>query len=124
MILPPVIFYFLGSLLMVFGSLRAYYFGMRRRERIGAGPDEAPEPRSKEQKRHIAMGFIWVIMGVVLIASTLRAPRPGRTEEETPASHGASHGDRTVRVLPPPSPPAAAGDAGAAKAGPATIKAE
>lgn len=77
--IPPVVFYVLGAVLMFFGAVRAYVFGWKPR---GAppladdlNPDQArtTERRQKDQRRHLMMGLVWVVMGLVLIVSTVSA---------------------------------------------------
>ncbi len=70
--IPPILFYALGVMLVGFGGLRAYFFGWRKREK---NIDEGLMPRSRDQKRHIMWGIIWVIMGLFLLVSTLNAQR-------------------------------------------------
>jgi hypothetical protein len=67
MSLPPIFFYAIGTLLVVFGVLRAFVLGRRRAEREIT--DDTPE-RAKTRRRHLVMGVIWVVMGGFLIAST------------------------------------------------------
>ena len=65
--LPPIFFYAIGTLLVVFGALRAVMLGRRRADReLG---EDTPE-RAKARRRHTIMGVIWVAMGAFLIAST------------------------------------------------------
>jgi uncharacterized membrane protein len=77
--IPPVVFYALGAMLIVFGALRAYMFGWKARrvralaDDLDADQARAEERRAKDQRRHLMMGVIWVLMGIVLIASTLNA---------------------------------------------------
>ena len=65
--LPPLFFYAIGTLLVVFGALRAVVLGRRRGDRELT--EDTPE-RAKARKRHLAMGIIWVLMGAFLIVST------------------------------------------------------
>jgi hypothetical protein len=77
--IPPAIFYFIGTLLLVFGGMRAYYLGWKRKPAAGAGGtgnddlDEQGSPwaRDRGYKRHITFGLLWVVMGLFLMASTL-----------------------------------------------------
>jgi len=62
--LPPVFFYAIGTLLVVFGALRFAVLGRRRADRELS--EDTPE-RAKARKRHLLMGGIWVGMGVMLI---------------------------------------------------------
>jgi hypothetical protein len=77
--LPPVLFYGVGVILIVFGALRAYQLGWQRRfdELPGdprenqAGPEAGPAPRrSPAARRHITFGLLWVVMGLFLVVST------------------------------------------------------
>jgi hypothetical protein len=65
--LPPVFFYAIGTLLVVFGALRSILLGRRRADRELT--DDTPE-RARARKRHLIVGIIWVVMGAFLIAST------------------------------------------------------
>jgi hypothetical protein len=65
--LPPIFFYALGTLLIVFGTLRTVVLGRRRadREIVDDTPDHA-----KARKRHLKWGIIWVLLGLFLVVST------------------------------------------------------
>jgi hypothetical protein len=65
--LPPIFFYAIGTLLVVFGALRIAFLGRRRADRELT--DDTPD-RTKARKRHTVWGIIWVAMGAFLIAST------------------------------------------------------
>jgi hypothetical protein len=65
--LPPIFFYAIGTLLVVFGALRVAFLGRRRADRELT--DDTPD-RAKARKRHTVWGIIWVAMGAFLIAST------------------------------------------------------
>ena len=65
--LPPIFFYAIGTLLVVFGGLRVVFLGRRRADRELTG--DTPE-RAKVRRRHTIWGIIWVAMGAFLIAST------------------------------------------------------
>jgi hypothetical protein len=75
-VIPPIFFYAVGTLLVVFGVLRAIVLGRRRAGREVA--DDTPE-RSRLRRRHLTFGIVWVLMGLFLIVSTagvirMRAP--------------------------------------------------
>ena len=65
--LPPIFFYAIGTLLVVFGGLRVAFLGRRRADRELTA--DTPE-RAKVRRRHTVWGIIWVVMGAFLIAST------------------------------------------------------
>ena len=66
-IIPPIFFYAIGTLLVVFGALRTIMLGRRRAERELT--EDTPE-RAKQRRRHRIMGVVWVLMGLFLIVST------------------------------------------------------
>jgi hypothetical protein len=65
--IPPLFFYVLGAMLVVFGAMRALTLGRRRPERE-LGEDNPA--RASERRRHVRFGIIWVLMGIFLIIST------------------------------------------------------
>jgi uncharacterized membrane protein HdeD (DUF308 family) len=76
--LPPALFYGVGTMLIVFGALRAIYLGWQRRP--AKAPEKAPGEESledvevardgKDARRHIMFGILWVAMGLFLVIST------------------------------------------------------
>jgi hypothetical protein len=64
--LPPIFFYAIGTLLVVFGGMRAIILGRRRADRELS--EDTPE-RAKVRRRHALMGVVWVVMGGILIAT-------------------------------------------------------
>jgi hypothetical protein len=79
---PPIVPYVVGAILVLFGSLRITYLGAPRAPRpleddAGASDDAKPV-RGKQQRRHLAMGGVWVAMGLFLLVSTYFQVRRGR----------------------------------------------
>ena len=68
--IPPIVFYAVGTLLIVFGVLRALVLGRRRAPAEGGEVVEDTPARAKTRRRHLAFGIIWVVMGLFLIVST------------------------------------------------------
>ena len=66
-VIPPIIFYAVGTMLVVFGALRTIILGRRRASRELT--EDTPE-RAKERRRHFLWGIIWVLLGAFLILST------------------------------------------------------
>jgi hypothetical protein len=65
--LPPIFFYAIGTLFVVFGGLRVAILGRRRGGReLG---EDTPE-RAQVRRRHLIWGSIQVVAGLILIAST------------------------------------------------------
>jgi hypothetical protein len=83
--LPPILFYALGSLLVLFGGLRIRFLGaprVRRRpddDLSEAAGDQAHEEeileRGPEQRRHIRWGIMWILLGLFLVVSTFLQSR-------------------------------------------------
>ena len=67
-IIPPLFFYALGAVLVIFGSMRALTLGRRRPERELNDQDDAA--RASERRRHLRFGILWILMGIFLIVST------------------------------------------------------
>jgi len=71
LVIPPIFFYVVGALLIVFGAARALTLGRVRRG--GDIQDDDPARASagaRARKRHLAFGIIWIGMGLFLILST------------------------------------------------------
>jgi hypothetical protein len=75
--IPPAIFYFIGALLVVFGALRAYHLGWKKKP---ANKEELEEEaggwaRDTGYKRHLTFGVVWMVMGLFLLVSTIISTR-------------------------------------------------
>lgn len=71
--ISPVVLYAVGIVLMVFGALRAKYLAAPRppqQTEDGSEPVDATPVRGKEQRRHLRMGVVWVLLGLFLVVST------------------------------------------------------
>jgi hypothetical protein len=80
--IPPALLYAIGTVLVVFGGLRAWHLGWRKKP-APAAPGEAPESPDLDEapawdrdrgggyKRHITFGMLWLVMGLFLIISTI-----------------------------------------------------
>jgi hypothetical protein len=73
-VIPPIAFYILGGLFLIFGALRAWVLGRRREEREVV--EDTPE-RVKARRRHLLFGVFWMLTGLFLIASTAGVLRRG-----------------------------------------------
>jgi hypothetical protein len=67
LVIPPIFFYAVGTLLVIFGGLRILYLGRRRAEK--EIQEDTPE-LAKTRKRHVTFGIVWILMGLFLIIST------------------------------------------------------
>jgi len=70
---PPIVPYVVGAMLVLFGSLRVKYLGAPRTPRPAEDDDgttDGAAVRGKEQKRHLRMGVVWILMGMFLLVST------------------------------------------------------
>ena len=61
--------YIVGTMLVIFGSLRAFLMGWQRRDREIRDEEEGG-PRRKGPRYHLMWGILWVLMGVALVVST------------------------------------------------------
>jgi hypothetical protein len=70
--LPPVLFYGVGVILIVFGALRAHHLGWQRRtsERVDEDGNDAAPRVNPTARRHMTFGLLWVLMGIFLVVST------------------------------------------------------
>jgi hypothetical protein len=79
--IPPVVPYVIGATLVVFGGLRIKYLGAPRAPALpdeGDNPADAKPVRGKEQRRHVRMGVLWILMGAFLLVSTYFQVQRGR----------------------------------------------
>jgi hypothetical protein len=84
--IPPSLLYAIGTVLVLFGGLRAYHLGWKRKPE-SAAPGQEPESGDLDEvpawdrnkgggyKRHITFGVLWVAMGLFLIISTMITSR-------------------------------------------------
>ena len=80
LVIPPLFFYVVGAMLVIFGAARALWLGVRRPHRElepEVDPEAAPGDRgaaiaaaAKVRRRHLIFGVVWVLMGIFLIVST------------------------------------------------------
>jgi hypothetical protein len=79
--IPPSLLYAIGTVLVLFGGLRAYHLGWKKKP-VPAEPGGDPESPDLDEvpawdrnkggyKRHITFGVLWVVMGLFLIISTI-----------------------------------------------------
>lgn len=71
--ISPVIPYVVGAMLVLFGALRAKYLAAPRHQQLrddDGGSADAKPARSKEERRHLRMGVVWILLGLFLLVST------------------------------------------------------
>lgn len=111
-VIPPLLFYAVGAVLVVVGTLRSLLLGRRRPGREIADDDPA---RERFRRRHFVWGIIWVALGLFLIVSTAgvlksNAPSPGTApavnRPEAPGAAPAPAPPRPEAAPAPSSPPA------------------
>jgi len=66
-VIPPLVFYAVGIVLILGGVARALMLGRRNPSREVADDDPA---KARARRRHLAFGLVWVAMGIFLVAST------------------------------------------------------
>lgn len=67
LVIPPLIFYAVGTVLVVAGTLRALMLGRQHPGREVVDDDPG---RARSRRRHLIFGIVWIVMGLFLIAST------------------------------------------------------
>ena len=72
LVIPPLFFYAVGAMLVIFGGARSLWLGVRRAEReIQGEPGQAEAANAaKARRRHFIFGIVWVLLGLFLILST------------------------------------------------------
>ena len=71
LVIPPLFFYVVGAMLVIFGAVRALTLGRRHPEpRDRADLTERRRSRAKARRRHLIFGLVWVALGLFLILST------------------------------------------------------
>ena len=76
LVIPPLFFYAVGAMLVIFGGARTLWLGVRRPAReIQTEPGEAEAKAetttaAKARRRHFIFGIVWVLLGLFLILST------------------------------------------------------
>ena len=79
--LPPALLYGFGAVLMIFGGLRFYFLGVKRKQEMEAEAQAAAKGEETLDsdwqraegggyKRHMTWGALWMAMGLFLIIST------------------------------------------------------
>jgi hypothetical protein len=74
--IPPAIPYAVGAILILLGILRAKYLAAPRAPRMSEDAQEdnaavRAEVRGPEQRRHLRMGVVWILLGLFLVVSTV-----------------------------------------------------
>jgi hypothetical protein len=64
--LPPIFFYVLGTLFVVFGVLRVIVLARRRADR--EVQEDTPQ-HVKQRRQHLLFGVVWIGVGLFFIAS-------------------------------------------------------
>jgi hypothetical protein len=99
LVIPPLFFYVIGAMLVIFGGARALWLGVRRPNReLSVEPADiadadaeaaadaaqaistAAATAAKARRRHLTFGIVWILMGLFLIISTagvLKGRLPG-----------------------------------------------
>ena len=72
LVIPPIFFYVVGAMLVIFGAARMVWLGVRRpaREIVIDTSEAAVATAAKARRRHLIFGIVWIALGVFLILST------------------------------------------------------
>jgi hypothetical protein len=78
--IPPVIPYAVGAMLVIFGILRVKYLSAPRPPKVLDDAEVGEESgkqrstadvRGPDQRRHLRMGVVWILLGLFLVVSTI-----------------------------------------------------
>lgn len=95
-VIPPLVFYALGLVLLLGGASRAFMLGRRDSSREISDDDPA---RARTRRRHLTFGLVWMAMGLFLIVSTAGVLRSrAATADLSPVRTGVS--SPTIRLDP------------------------
>jgi hypothetical protein len=108
-VIPPLVFYAVGIVLILGGVARAIMLGRRSPSREIADDDPA---KARARRRHLAFGLVWVAMGLFLVASTAGILRSRAESGNLSPSRSAGTSAPVIRLdparpttlVPPPSP--------------------
>jgi hypothetical protein len=72
LVIPPLFFYVVGAMLVIFGAWRTAWLGRRHpsRELDTDVTEAAATAAAKARRRHLIFGLVWVALGLFLILST------------------------------------------------------
>jgi len=72
LVIPPLFFYVVGAMLVIFGAWRTVWLGRRHpsREVETEVSETAAAAADKARRRHFLFGLVWVALGLFLILST------------------------------------------------------
>jgi len=72
LVIPPLFFYVVGAMLVIFGAWRTAWLGRRHpsREVETEVSETAAAAADKARRRHFLFGLVWVALGLFLILST------------------------------------------------------
>lgn len=72
LVIPPLFFYVVGAILVIFGAWRTAWLGRRHpgREVETDLSETAVAAAAKARRRHFIFGLVWVALGLFLILST------------------------------------------------------
>jgi hypothetical protein len=91
-VIPPIVFYIVGSALIIGGFVRALTMGRRNPSKEIADDDPA---KVRLRRRHLTFGILWIGAGLFLIGSTVMTLK-SRAESSNPVRGSSS----TIRLDP------------------------
>lgn len=96
-VIPPLVFYAVGIVLILGGATRAVMMGRRNPSREVADDDPA---KARARRRHLAFGLVWVAMGIFLVASTAGVLRQRAATANLSPVRGVGSSAPTIRLDP------------------------
>lgn len=96
-VIPPLVFYAVGIVLVLGGAIRAVMLGRRNPSREIADDDPA---KARTRRRHLTFGLVWVAMGIFLLASTAGVLRSRASTSNLSPVRGVGSAAPTIRLDP------------------------
>jgi len=96
-VIPPLVFYAVGIVLILGGATRAVMMGRRNPSREVADDDPA---KARARRRHLAFGLVWVAMGIFLVVSTAGVLRQRAATANLSPVRGVGSSAPTIRLDP------------------------
>jgi len=96
-VIPPLVFYAVGIVLILGGLARAIMLGRRSPSREVADDDPA---KARARRRHLTFGIVWMAMGIFLVASTAGVLRSRAGTANLAPVRGVGSSAPTIRLDP------------------------
>ena len=96
-VIPPLVFYAVGIVLILGGATRMVMLGRRNPKREIADDDPA---KARTRRRHLLFGLVWVGLGIFLLGSTAGVLRTRAATANLSPVRGVGSSAPTIRLDP------------------------